>query len=258
MDPRQFDVLAISLSLRSRRAIVGGAGALALLVAGKAPFQLDAKRKKKRKKKKGGKGNNVTPRTLGQSCSNSQPCATHLDCCNGTCKRALGDLACTPNIEGKDSTCCTGYCTEDSGCCKGPGQACATSECCPGLACDAGTCKAGCPLVNGEPCCNPSTTNGEACCVVETTNGDTCCNPLSIRGETCCPAGRGTNAYFCGHFRCLAYLTETGPGGCDLWCRAGHEGSLCGPGVDGIPTGEGNGRACCCTQPGTSICLWPE
>jgi hypothetical protein len=52
-------------------------------------------------------------------------------------------------------------------------------------------------------------------------------------------------------------LHQTGPGGCDGWCDPSQEGALCGPGVDGIDTGEGNGRACCCTEAGTENCVWP-
>jgi hypothetical protein len=80
---------------------------------------------------------------------------------------------------------------------------------------------------------------------------------LTIRGEQCCPSGSGNN-YRCGRFICSAALQGNGPGGCAVWCDAEEEGSLCGPGVPGIDTGEGNGRACCCTAVGTNgQCVWP-
>lgn len=155
-----------------------------------------------------------------------------------------------------ESTCCPAarvcHSADDWGECCNPDQTCCDGRCC---AADE-TCVGD---ETGRRCCPTARVCDSTCCDVANACVDgQCCDraALTIRNETCCPSGSGNN-YVCGRFTCHQYLTGSGPGGCDLWCDSSEEGSLCGPDVEGIPTGEGNGRECCCIEPGTSTCLWP-
>ena len=167
------------------------------------------------------------------------------------------ELCVSPAGQQALSTCCPAervcHSRADWGECCSPGQ-----TCCDGRCCDAHETCAGDEEQGFHCCASDNVCDGQCCDVANACVDGQCCarTALTIRDETCCPSGSGNN-YVCGRFRCHAYLTGSGPGGCDLWCDPSEEGSLCGPGVPGIPTGENNGRACCCNQPGTSTCLWP-
>jgi hypothetical protein len=269
VDPRDFDRFTRLLTAPTRRVLLSTiSGLVTGTMAGGRAELVSAKKPKKRKKKQ---KNKAKSRTLGEGCGGSKGnCISGLQCCNGVCKLPLFDGTCTPDLNtGQDATCCTGFCDIVHGCCAGPTQACSPGQCCDGLNCEGTCCKPlGATCANADECCGddtscPSATRKCTKSCALSTNGsvraaEECCdNPITIRGETCCPHGSG-NGYYCGRFHCNGYLTGTGPGGCDLWCDTTKEGSACGPGIPGIPTGENNGRACCCTAVGTNgQCVWP-
>ena len=214
-----FDRLSqIVTSYFSRRAI--GKWAAGLLVAGGFTGNAEAKKKRKKKKKNGAPNSPTSPGAPGPTCT--PVCSDGFTCTDGAC--VCAGPAC-------NDTCCPA----DASCIRG--------ECCPPTrVCDGNCCS------NGQYCANIVPGGVKGCCS----------SPLSIRGETCCPTGSLATRLNCGSYQCNAGLSGTGPGGCDLWCKIGFEGSLCGPGVPGIPTGENNGRACCCTAVGTNgTCVWP-
>lgn len=229
----------------------------------------------------------------GHRCSRGAPCvAGRCGCDEG--ERQCGQGCCPEERLCCDHTCCAANvttCHGPSGSCGcGSDERVCGGDCCPAanVCCD-GTCcppdVAFCDLLNGG-CCPPERTCdsiccpigqsclGGVCCPAGQVCGGTCCpegnscqsgvcrgacthpaGVLTIRGETCCPTGGG-NSYFCGRFKCDGALSQTGPGGCDLWCSRPDEGSLCGPDVDGLP--RPGGGACCCTAVGTNgTCVWP-
>lgn len=287
MEPTHFDLLARVVSNRSRRRIVGALGGIAAaLLAGTNAPEVEAGKGKKHKRKKRGKNKK------GQPCSPDPNCGHEGICRNGVCfcpshERFCGGTCCNPQIEvcvdnrecchrafACGSECCDGLCV-DGACC--PAERTCGSVCCPaGEVCStmpgthyATCCPAARVCPNAErpqesTCCAPNHTccNGDCCaagetCLPNAEFGERCCaNPITVRGEECCPHGSG-NSYFCGRFKCTYFLTGSGPGGCDLWCDSPEEGAYCGPGVPGVPTGEGNGRACCCNVPATATCVWP-
>lgn len=287
MDPTQFDHLAKVISSPSRRHILAALGGIATaVVASTRASDVEAGKGKKKKKGKG------KDRKKDKPCSPDPTCGYQGQCHNGVCfcpshERFCGGTCCKPGIEvcvanrecchrsqACGSECCDTACF-DGECC--PAKRTCGSVCCPeGEECsnppdggNAACCPTGRVCRSAEPnggttCCGPNHTccNGDCCaanesCLPNAEFGERCCaNPITVRGEECCPHGSG-NFYFCGRFKCTAALTQTGPGGCDLWCAVPQEGSICGPGIDGIPTGEGNGRACCCNVPATSTCVWP-
>lgn len=231
-------------------------------------------------------GTCCSPPWLGQEvCVDNRVCchpssACGRECCPGF--DACIDGACCPehracyNADATRKICCGAdeWCVSPAGepanvaCCPAArvcpagddrGECCQSDQtCCNGRCCAADETCAGDDETGSRCCPNTNICDGTCCDVSNACVDGHCCAraALTIRGETCCPSGGG-NSYVCGRFKCHAFLTGMGPGGCDLWCDTGEEGSLCGPGVPGIPTGENNGRACCCTQPGTSTCLWP-
>jgi hypothetical protein len=75
--------------------------------------------------------------------------------------------------------------------------------------------------------------------------------PLTIRGESCCQY-----LYSCGPFVCDAALSQSGPGGCDLWCRRPDEGGHCAHDIDGLPVPEEPEQKCCCGVR-SGECVWP-
>jgi hypothetical protein len=251
MDPIRFDRMVQSLALSPRRRFLQAiAGTTVAFLTHSSKHETLARKGKKKKRKP--LNSRAKRKGLNQTCDGSKSeCEPGLECCKGFCKKRPGAL-CEPEFgTGRDSTCCTGFCEIPGRCCAGPGKDCAgaglpNGGCCNDginfdLKCEAGTCVERCP---------------ERALRAEDPDDECCANPITVRGEQCCPRGSG-NSYFCGRFKCTAFLTGTGPGGCDLWCVVGAEGALCGPGVPGIPTGENNGRACCCTQAGTGTCVWP-
>lgn len=204
-------------------------------------------------------------------CPEDQLCCAHTCCapgvvsCDGpgnTCGCAEGDTICGGACCGENRVCCNGTCCPEGTafCDLISGGCCPPERTCAGICCAQGeTC------TNGSVCCSAERLCGDVCCPLGATceggvcQDVSCDHPaglLTIRGETCCPSGGGNN-YNCGRFKCVFGLSGSGPGGCDVWCDLSEEGALCGPGVDGIPTGENNGRACCCTVPATSTCTWP-
>jgi hypothetical protein len=204
-----------------------------------------------------------------ECCSEDRLCCKHQCCdegvtaCDGpgrSCGCPEGASLCGGACCGEGRLCCNDdCCNEDVSFCDFTTGAC----CPPSRTCDGKCCAAGETCVSGA-CCPADRVCGDTCCPVGGTCSSGVCKDaecpqgyLNIRGVQCCPSGGG-NFYTCGRFHCDAALTQSGPGGCDLWCLRPEEGSLCGPGVDGIPTGENNGRACCCTAVGTNgTCVWP-
>lgn len=192
-----------------------------LLLALDAEATASAKRKRKRKKKKRGPSHpNPTPTPPNPTCSPG--CEHGYSCSEGECVCA-SDVLC------------------DAGCC-GADETCVRAECCPNT------------RVCAANCCNAD----EVCKTISPGGAKGCCtNPLVVRGENCCPTGSLETRLNCGSYQCAYALSGTGPGGCDLWCKVGVEGGMCGPGIPGFPAGD-PGRGCCCgaiANPG--VCTYP-
>lgn len=295
MDDRQFDDL-LRTFVTARRPLLGAT--LAALGGLTSPLLADARKKKKKKKKRGpntpcdppcGRGECYRGRCscnsrdnlfmcgetccwTGDTCIDNA-CCTAARSCAGTCcpegQECVDDFTCCPRDQlcrGRETdTCCPAgqRCNWDGDTCCDPAQYC-WGECCP----------AGQVCVNEKVCCPEDQACGDACCAEgeicvsgicrplcpagETWHGGMCCAaPLTIRGETCCPTGGG-NSYHCGRFTCAYALSQSGPGGCDVWCafRDNEESAGCGPDLPGVPV-PGAPQKCCCTAYLTATCVWP-
>lgn len=222
---------------RSRRRLVDVL-APALVAVGWGAGADARKRKRRKKKKKKGNGN------AGGTC---QPaCADGYSCDAGVC-------TCRSNVICDERCCAAGEACLEAGCCADD-QVC-NGACCPEQnRCIRNACCFETRVCNGD-CCE----NDEVCANIAPGNVKGCCDsPMTIRGEICCPTGSLQTRLNCGSYQCSAALSGTGPGGCDMWCKVGFEGTFCGPDIEGFPVpGEPN-RACCCTEIAPElICVYP-